>query len=110
MCYTFDNKIVGQWTMDDVVKYMKVVGGGVGQEGLIVGLVNGEVSMVIEVVEYLNNFSVAHDIYFLGTQSIPEQSVSYTIAEIKRCYRVRRPQSIQTKIGYCGREQRVPRI
>lgn len=46
MCYTFDNKIVGQWIMDDVVKYMKVVGGSPGQEGLIVGLENGEVSTV----------------------------------------------------------------
>ncbi|KAK7605351.1 hypothetical protein V9T40_007209 [Parthenolecanium corni] len=50
MCYTFDNKIVGQWIMDDVVKYMKVVGGSPGQEGLIVGLENGEVLKV-----YLNN-------------------------------------------------------
>lgn len=54
--------------MDDVVKYMKVVGGGVGQEGLIVGLVNGEVSLIIKINElFYIFFSVFHQNNFSGT-------------------------------------------
>ncbi|XP_065214169.1 intraflagellar transport protein 122 homolog [Planococcus citri] len=42
-CYTFDGKNVAQWLMDDVVRYIKVVGGAAGNEGLIVGLADGQV-------------------------------------------------------------------
>lgn len=49
-CYTFDGKNVGQWVMDSVVRYIKVVGGAAGNEGLIVGLADGQVLKI-----YINN-------------------------------------------------------
>ena len=49
-CYTFDGKNVGQWIMDDQVQYIKVVGGAALNEGLIVGLADGQVLKI-----YINN-------------------------------------------------------
>lgn len=34
---------MGQWTMDDVVRYIKIIGGLPGHEALIVGLADGQV-------------------------------------------------------------------
>lgn len=42
-CYTQSGSIVRQWIMDSAVRYIKVVGGPPNNEGLIVGLADGQV-------------------------------------------------------------------
>lgn len=41
--YTFDGNKEREWVLEAVIRYIKVVGGPAGQEGLLVGLKNGVV-------------------------------------------------------------------
>lgn len=42
----FDDQLQREWAMDAPVKYIKVLGGKPGQEGLLLGLANGQVQQV----------------------------------------------------------------
>ncbi|XP_050423327.1 intraflagellar transport protein 122 homolog [Adelges cooleyi] len=45
-CLSFAGVFVREWNTDSVVKYLKVIGGSVGKEQILVGLDNGQVLML----------------------------------------------------------------
>lgn len=44
-CLSFHGQLEKEWIMDAPIRYIKVIGGPPGSEGLLVGLKNGQVSL-----------------------------------------------------------------
>ena len=48
--YSFEGKLEREWSFDSIIRYIKVIGGPVGREGVLVGLKSGSVFQI-----FLNN-------------------------------------------------------
>lgn len=46
-CLAFTSVREKEWVMESLIRYIKVIGGSPGREGLLVGLKNGAVSIVV---------------------------------------------------------------
>lgn len=44
-CMTFTGTKEREWVLDSTIRYIKVIGGPTGKEGLILGLKNGQVKL-----------------------------------------------------------------
>lgn len=46
-CMSFTSVREKEWVMESLIRYIKVIGGPPGREGLLVGLKNGAVSLLL---------------------------------------------------------------
>lgn len=54
-CLSFTSVREKEWVMESLIRYIKVIGGPPGREGLLVGLKNGAVSILGECITTLSN-------------------------------------------------------
>lgn len=54
-CLSFTSVREKEWVMESLIRYIKVIGGPPGREGLLVGLKNGAVSIFRECIPSLSN-------------------------------------------------------
>lgn len=50
-CVTFVGQLEREWLLESPIRYIKVVGGPAGQEGLVLGLKNGQVRLFFKTVD-----------------------------------------------------------
>lgn len=57
-CLSFTGVKEKEWMMESLIRYIKVIGGPPGREGLLVGLKNGAVSIYIKILLFNPTFRV----------------------------------------------------
>lgn len=55
-CLSFTGVKEKEWVMESLIRYIKVIGGPPGREGLLVGLKNGAVSIYIKILLFNPTF------------------------------------------------------